>query len=151
MILLPLRLLFVRIRLFVANIFIGIMKKCCAFRLDFSAGTHENEERKREQKKTVPTPTSIVYKNRCLPLFDSKTNCPLVNFHCECTFLVFGCFRFLVFRLFILRFVIVAASVRDALHTFTNLLLFGIFCLLLLLHIAVVACNRECMQVVARV
>lgn len=102
-------------------------------------------------KKTVPTPTSIVYKNRCLPLFDSKTNCPLVNFHCECTFFSFWLFSVSGFSPVHIAFVIVAASVRDALHTFVNLLLFGIFCLLLLLHIAVVACKRECMQVLARV
>lgn len=64
--------------------------------LCISSGLKRRNTRKwREKtgaKKTVPTPTSIVYKNRCLPLFDSKTNCPLVNFHCECTFFSFWLF-----------------------------------------------------------
>lgn len=56
---------------------------------------------------------------------------------CVCVSVVFGCFRFLVFLS--RYFVVFNSHYSLALHTFTNLLLFGIFCLLLLLHIAVVA------------
>lgn len=45
------------------------------------------QQQQQQRMHHTHTHTPNIYKNRCLPLFDSKTNCPLVNFHCECNFL----------------------------------------------------------------